>query len=601
MMGLFGICTVAFVGKSLCAHGSQNMIEPCLCGKPTLVGPYTENFRPVMSDLLAAEALVQVPDKVALRTEILRFFEDPAACVAQGARATAAVRRRCGVTDRCAAELLAAIPAEPPPPPPFFTRRRCLALGVLAALYLAGAWFATPFIRHGWEYLRLDVKRTYARFIGLSAATVCCPWCFPAARKACAGLLDREVRATDEFGVTRFDVSPRLAQLIPTLFPGSEAVSIDARRLSRAEFAQRLAPYAEKGYRLWCVGRWDYVLVAGTDPIALDAFCARYDAQFKAFSGAGVYKPADVLACYVGDPREVGPAFADCGAMDRVWSKLPLRLAFQPVPPGGRAPVCVERFTPLEAPDFAWITRGTADGGVFIDFMDRVLDVQKARRDLLLGFVAQGEGNAEKALGLWTKAARVNRSDPLLVNLLCALDLDARRYIALGNLNGAMRCYENRLLICPKDAAAVHNFGVCLKRSGHFDAAVGVFTRAVQLAPQEDEHRLQLVEAAVATHHAELACHHLEALIRRHPKDPALKLRAAKLLSLEENPARDPARAVALAEEAVKLVKGRKRAYVLGLANVYVACGRSAEGVALKRQMKNMIFDREDEPSEVGK
>ena len=107
MMGLFGISTVAFVGKSLCEHGSQNMIEPCLCGVPTLVGPYTENFRPVMSDLLAADAILQVRDEEALKREILRLFADPEARVALGARAQAAVERRRGVVDRCADELLA--------------------------------------------------------------------------------------------------------------------------------------------------------------------------------------------------------------------------------------------------------------------------------------------------------------------------------------------------------------------------------------------------------------------------------------------------------------------------------------------------------------
>ena len=111
MMGLFGIATVAFVGKSLCEHGSQNMIEPCLCGVPTLVGPYTENFRPVMSDLLAADAILQVPDEESLKREILRLFGDPAARAALGARANAAVERRRGVVDRCADELLASIPA----------------------------------------------------------------------------------------------------------------------------------------------------------------------------------------------------------------------------------------------------------------------------------------------------------------------------------------------------------------------------------------------------------------------------------------------------------------------------------------------------------
>ena len=106
MMGLFGIATVAVVGKSLCEHGSQNMIEPCLCGVPTLGGPYTENFRPVMSDLLAAAAILQVQAEESLKREILRLFGDPAARAALGARANAAVERRRGVVDRCAEDLL---------------------------------------------------------------------------------------------------------------------------------------------------------------------------------------------------------------------------------------------------------------------------------------------------------------------------------------------------------------------------------------------------------------------------------------------------------------------------------------------------------------
>ena len=114
MMGLFGISVVAFVGKSLCEHGSQNMIEPCLCGVATVVGPYTENFRPVMSDLLAADALVQPPDAAtpevraaSVEAELLRFFDEPERRAAYGQRAQAAVARRCGVVGRCADELLA--------------------------------------------------------------------------------------------------------------------------------------------------------------------------------------------------------------------------------------------------------------------------------------------------------------------------------------------------------------------------------------------------------------------------------------------------------------------------------------------------------------
>lgn len=97
LMGFYGNADIVFVGKSLCEHGAQNMIEPCLCGAVTLVGPNTENFRPVMTDLLEAQALIQVQDAAQLEREIIRFLNDPAARRSIGARASAAVTRRTGV------------------------------------------------------------------------------------------------------------------------------------------------------------------------------------------------------------------------------------------------------------------------------------------------------------------------------------------------------------------------------------------------------------------------------------------------------------------------------------------------------------------------
>lgn len=102
LMGLYGIADVVFVGKSLCAHGSQNMIEPCLCGRPTLVGPYTENFRPVMADLLSAGGVVQVRDAAELEKKILELVRDGGDL---GKRAAAAVGRRKGVVSKCVSEI----------------------------------------------------------------------------------------------------------------------------------------------------------------------------------------------------------------------------------------------------------------------------------------------------------------------------------------------------------------------------------------------------------------------------------------------------------------------------------------------------------------
>lgn len=108
LMGLFGVASAAFVGKSLCAHGSQNMIEPCLCGVPTVVGPFTENFRPVMSDLLAAGAIVQVGDEAGVRAALRSFFSDSdkERTRALGERAEAAVCRRRGATGKCAKDIM---------------------------------------------------------------------------------------------------------------------------------------------------------------------------------------------------------------------------------------------------------------------------------------------------------------------------------------------------------------------------------------------------------------------------------------------------------------------------------------------------------------
>ena len=104
LMGLYGIASAVFVGKSVTAHGSQNMIEPCAAGKPTVVGPNTENFRPVMSDLLAADAIVQAKDAAGVESAIRGWFENGDGGL--GERAAKAVASRKGVVGKCAGEIL---------------------------------------------------------------------------------------------------------------------------------------------------------------------------------------------------------------------------------------------------------------------------------------------------------------------------------------------------------------------------------------------------------------------------------------------------------------------------------------------------------------
>lgn len=112
LMGFYARAAIAFVGKSLFEHGGQNMIEPCLCGAATLVGPHTENFRPVMSDLLEAGAVIQVADSRELQQEIARLVRDAGARRELGERGVAGVVRRRGVLARSVAALLEGVEEE---------------------------------------------------------------------------------------------------------------------------------------------------------------------------------------------------------------------------------------------------------------------------------------------------------------------------------------------------------------------------------------------------------------------------------------------------------------------------------------------------------
>ncbi|MGN0852673.1 MAG: glycosyltransferase N-terminal domain-containing protein [Kiritimatiellia bacterium] len=608
LMGLFGIATVAFVGKSLCAHGSQNMIEPCLCGVPTLVGPYTENFRPVMHDLLSKGALVQVSGEAALTSEVIRLFNDPAARRELGTRAREAVLSRRGVVARCADELLAAL-REPAaydvsvPPSCRTRRRRRFVLGtVLAALlaYLASCPFVVPRLNRAWDYLRMNASRRYAAFAGLSAATLVYPWCWPAARETCRTLRQREIAGTDEFGVTRHQATARLKVLLPEVFRPRKTVAFDARLASLADLkgVHDLMCEAGGGYWLWCVGRWDYLFVAKNGPearpiLSLDSFLDAFSERFDDFVSAGVYTPADLFASYMGDETTVAPALADISVWDRFLSAvLPLRQMFAPRPTGGCAPVVASHLMPRDLPTLDWIDRGGTDARVFLKFMERIDSVQVARRAVLLGLDAADLGASTNAIGKWAAAAKVNPRDPLLLGLLDSIDLEGRRFLKIGNLNGAIRCYENRLLIRPDDIAAVHNFGVCVMKAGHPDVAARVFARAVEMDPLADEHRLELVASCAASGHEDIACRQLDVLMKRHPDDPALMMRAARLLCLKSNAARDDSRAIALAESAVRITNWKDRAFVQALADVYIETGRVILGMGLKKKMKEMRFEK---------
>jgi 3-deoxy-D-manno-octulosonic-acid transferase len=58
----WGTARIAYVGGSMGKRQGQNMIEPAAYGAAVSFGPFTRNFRDVVSVLLAAEAAIVVRD-----------------------------------------------------------------------------------------------------------------------------------------------------------------------------------------------------------------------------------------------------------------------------------------------------------------------------------------------------------------------------------------------------------------------------------------------------------------------------------------------------------------------------------------------------------
>lgn len=401
-------------------------------------------------------------------------------------------------------------------------KRHLVILGLIIA-YAVAAVVATPKLRHVWWYLQENVNRRFSTFCGLSAASCIFPWCIPAGVEAYRNMCDRGVPSR---------VDPDIFAL--ALGVDEDAETIDARVMTVARFKAYLDEYRERkgDYRLWCFGRFDYCLTPAVK-VDFGEILARFSDEklFERFAAARLYSPAALFACYMGDAAEIGPAFDDVAAHGAVKEFFAApRVLFRPVPDGSLAPVDAARFMPFDVKFPSWIERGSADAAMFIDFEDRYETAQEARRETLIGFGYAARGMPTNAIACWAKAAQANPRDPLLMELADALDREARSHLAIGNVNGALRCYEHRLEVFTNDVAAIHNFGLCMKKAGHPELAARVFAKAVELDPLQDAHRLELIDSADAGGHPDIAVRQIDVLLKRHPDDLELKKRRTRIL-----------------------------------------------------------------------
>ena len=104
LASVYSLATVAFVGGSLVPAGGHNPLEPAQFGVPIVMGPHYANFRAIVDDLLARNAL-RIAAKEELASALADLLRDRPAAEAMGARAKEVFDRQAGATDRCVAAL----------------------------------------------------------------------------------------------------------------------------------------------------------------------------------------------------------------------------------------------------------------------------------------------------------------------------------------------------------------------------------------------------------------------------------------------------------------------------------------------------------------
>ena len=91
---------LVFVGGSLISRGGHNILEPASYGKCIIVGPHTDNFALEASELLKANALIQVADNHQLGINLISLLKNDAQREAYGTNAMQFMNKQLGILNK---------------------------------------------------------------------------------------------------------------------------------------------------------------------------------------------------------------------------------------------------------------------------------------------------------------------------------------------------------------------------------------------------------------------------------------------------------------------------------------------------------------------
>jgi 3-deoxy-D-manno-octulosonic-acid transferase len=111
LASVYSLASVAFVGGSLVPAGGHNPLEPAQFGVPIVMGPYYQNFRTIVDDLRAHNA-IRIAQPENLAQILVDLLTDREAAFNLGQRARQVFAQQAGATERCVAELTALLSSQ---------------------------------------------------------------------------------------------------------------------------------------------------------------------------------------------------------------------------------------------------------------------------------------------------------------------------------------------------------------------------------------------------------------------------------------------------------------------------------------------------------
>jgi tetratricopeptide (TPR) repeat protein len=367
---------------------------------------------------------------------------------------------------------------------------------------------------------------------------------------------------------------------------GVVAIRIDGRGLSEANFAEIARTFLSvfPGVQLWNTGAADWVLLGGGSELKvpldlLTSFVERKE-TFREWVRAGNITLPSALACMVYDTQGLKTWVQERAGQspDSSW-QVPLRI----IRGENMVSTACKKGRDSKA---SWVLSGQMDVDLYVDIWKLINDARDAR-GLATHSLSEGlQGKRDASLAAVRAAMSVCKQDLLVFQIMDHLDMEARRRIAIGNYKGALLCYESLISFSPSKGLYHHGAGYCLRALGEAENAYLAFARAAGCAPDQEQYRLDLAQAALMAGHYEDADRQYQYLLSKKPTDAHVMFLFAKGLAMKGRPKRDFALAVKMAERACVLTKWKNREYAFGLADIYLEAGRIPEGMGLKRRLK---------------